>query len=154
MTAPFVYPAVPHVRRHGPRGYAEFASYRPFLRDDFAVRCVYCLRREAWGRVFGEFAIDHFVPVKYRPDRASDYTNLLYVCGPCNLKKGQRFIADPLAHLLSDRLLVRSNGTVEARTRECRQIVGRSLVRASFRKLQRVAIDRRTARTARPVARY
>lgn len=123
MTAPFVYPAVPHARRHGPRGYAEYASYRPFLRDEFAFRCVYCLRREAWGRVFGEFAIDHFLPVTYRPDRATDYTNLLYVCGPCNLKKGRRFVADPLAHLLSDRLLVRPNGAVEARTRECRRIV-------------------------------
>jgi len=56
--------------------------------------------------VFGQFAIDHFQPVKHRPARAKDYSNLLYVCGPCNLMKGERFVADPLTHLLSDQLLV------------------------------------------------
>ena len=123
MTVPFVYPAVPHVRRHGPSGYADPASFRPWLRDEFAYRCVYCLRRETWGRVFGEFAIDHFQPVKYRPDRATDYSNLLYACGPCNLKKGEQFVADPLVHLLSDRLLVSVDGRVKPLSRECRQIV-------------------------------
>lgn len=123
MTVPFTYPARPHARRHGPTGYADYTSYRPWLRDEFAFRCVYCLRREAWGRVFGEFAIDHFLPVKFRPDRATDYTNLLYACGPCNLKKGERFVADPLTHLLSDRLQVADDGRVTGLSRECRQIV-------------------------------
>jgi hypothetical protein len=35
MTA-FTYPAEPHRRRHGPQGYADAASYRPWLRDEFA----------------------------------------------------------------------------------------------------------------------
>jgi hypothetical protein len=47
MTA-FNYPAEPHLRRHGPRGYADAASYRPWLRDEFAFRSVYCLFREQW----------------------------------------------------------------------------------------------------------
>jgi hypothetical protein len=42
----FTYPAEPHLRRHGPQGYVDAASYRPWLRDDFAFRCVYCLFRE------------------------------------------------------------------------------------------------------------
>ena len=46
----FRYPAVPHARRHGPRGYADAESYRPWLRDEFTFRCVYCLFREQWGR--------------------------------------------------------------------------------------------------------
>ncbi|MCU0704218.1 MAG: hypothetical protein MUF18_09615 [Fimbriiglobus sp.] len=79
MTAPFTYPDRPHGRRHGPVGYADYTSYRPWLRDEFAFRCVYCLRRETWGRVFGEFAVDHFLPVKHRPDLTTVYTNLLYV---------------------------------------------------------------------------
>ena len=53
MTSPFVYPASPHVRRHGPMGYADHASFRPWLRDEFAFRCVYCLRRETMGQEFG-----------------------------------------------------------------------------------------------------
>ncbi len=40
MTPLFVYPTLPHVRRHGPRGYADYPSYRPWLRDEFAFRCV------------------------------------------------------------------------------------------------------------------
>ena len=123
MTAPFDYPTEPHRRRHGPLGYADYASYRPWLRDEFAFRCVYCLRREAMGRTFGEFAIDHFLPVRHRPDRATDYSNLLYACCPCNLRKGDQFVADPLVHLLSDQMAVRRDGTIDARTRECRQIV-------------------------------
>ena len=57
MTAPFDYPAQPHIRRHGPIGYADYASFRPWLRDEFVFRCVFCLRRESWGQAFGEFAI-------------------------------------------------------------------------------------------------
>jgi hypothetical protein len=46
----FTYPAQPHIRRHGTRGYAALESYSPWLRDEFAFRCVYCLLREQWGR--------------------------------------------------------------------------------------------------------
>jgi hypothetical protein len=28
----FTYPADPHLRRHGPTGYADYESYRPWLR--------------------------------------------------------------------------------------------------------------------------
>ena len=51
MTVPFVYPSTPHQRRHGPRGYADYGTYRPWLRDEFCFRCVFCLLREQWGRV-------------------------------------------------------------------------------------------------------
>ena len=80
MTIPFEYPAMPHQRRHGPIGYADYASYRPWLRDEFDFKCVYCRRREVWGQLFAEFAIDHFEPVAIRPEQKSHYTNLLYVC--------------------------------------------------------------------------
>lgn len=123
MTAPFLYPAHPHVRRHGPLGYADHSSYRPWLRDEFAFRCVYCLRREAMGQAFGEFAVDHFLPVKFRPDLATEYTNLLYVCVRCNLRKLDRFVADPLTHLLAEGVTVQPDGTLDAGTRESCQIV-------------------------------
>jgi hypothetical protein len=42
----FRYPAAPHARRHGPQGYADAESYRPWLRDEFAFRCIYSLFRE------------------------------------------------------------------------------------------------------------
>lgn len=39
----FTYPRRPHVRRHGPRGYRAYQSYKPWLRDAFEFRWVYCL---------------------------------------------------------------------------------------------------------------
>ena len=48
---PFMYPGQSHVRRHGPAGYADYKRYRPWLRDEFTFRCVYCLKRERWGLV-------------------------------------------------------------------------------------------------------
>jgi hypothetical protein len=37
----FEYPLMPHVRRHGPAGYDDYASYRDWLRDEFTFRCVF-----------------------------------------------------------------------------------------------------------------
>lgn len=79
----FAYPASRKHRRHGPRGYARYDGYRPWLRDDFAFRCAYCLVREQWGRVTGEFDIDHFQPQSLRFDLAADYENLVYSCRRC-----------------------------------------------------------------------
>lgn len=69
MSAPFAYPAVPHARNHGPQGYTDYTSYRPWLRDEFSFRCVYCLFREQWGRIRGVYTLDHFLPVASIPGR-------------------------------------------------------------------------------------
>src|SRR5881227_3700512 len=108
MTA-FRYLAKPHVRRHGPRGYATHESYRPWLRDEFAFRCVYCLLREQWGRVRGVFDIDHFEPAAVRPGVA-DYDNLLYACATCNAAKRDLDVPDPLVVLLRENVRVSEDG--------------------------------------------
>ena len=36
MTPPFRYPPAPYARRHGPQGYADYGSFRPWLRDEFS----------------------------------------------------------------------------------------------------------------------
>ena len=74
---PFDYPAGPHRRRHGPKGYAAPESFRPWLRDEFAFRCVYCLRRERWEPGLSAFEIDHWKPAAQHPSLALDYDNLL-----------------------------------------------------------------------------
>src|SRR5579862_5891320 len=101
MIDPFAYPSAPLSRRHGPQGYADIEGYRPWLRDDFCFRCVYCLLREQWGQVRGGHAIDHFEPVAKQPDRALEYDNLLYACTACNAAKSDRRVPDPAAVLLS-----------------------------------------------------
>ena len=121
MTAPFVYPEAPLVRRHDPQGYAGYASYLPFLRDDFAFRCVYCLHRERW--VPGGFHIDHFAPVALHPGWATRYDNLFYSCASCNLGKRDAVIPDPGQSLLRAAVSVQPDGTMTAGTPEALSVI-------------------------------
>jgi len=109
----FNYPDARSQRRHGPVGYASYRSYRPWLRDEFTFRCVYCLKREQWGHITGEFDIDHFQPQTCRPDLAADYPNLLYSCRRCNGVKLDEEVADPFAILTGDRVRTMPDGTVK-----------------------------------------
>lgn len=121
MTA-FRYPSAPHVRRHGPEGYASAEGFRPGLRDEFTFRCVYCLYREQWGRLKGHFSLDHFLPVSVHPSEERTYDNLLCACAACNLAKGARILPDPTQVLLDGAVRVLADGRIEATTREARRI--------------------------------
>lgn len=123
MTTPFNYPPAAHVRRHGPRGYSDYESYRPWLRDEFAFRCVYCLIREMWGPVRAAYALDHFLPVVMRPDLALEYDNLLYACVSCNLGKGRQKTPNPLSILLDSDVKVGEDGRIRAKTSHARKLV-------------------------------
>jgi hypothetical protein len=81
----FDYPESRSERIHGPAGYASYESYRPWLRDEFIFRCVYCLKRETWGQVTGEFELDHFQPQSLAPHLSLDYFNLVYAWGVENV---------------------------------------------------------------------
>lgn len=120
---PFRYPATPHDRRHGPRGYANYASYRPWLRDEFAFRCAYCLVREQWGRIRGIFDLDHFVPVSIQSDGDLDYDNLIYACCTCNLAKGNARVADPAKVLLDSSVSVLPTGHIRGHTEDARRLI-------------------------------
>src|ERR1700730_19398778 len=106
----FLYPSLPHVRRHSPRGYARVSAYRPWLRDEFAFRCVYFLYREQWGRLKAGFSLDHFLPVSLFPDKEHTYDNLLYACAACNLAKGAALLPDPVKVLLDGAVRVHDDG--------------------------------------------
>jgi len=112
--APFAFPAGIHTRRHGPAGWSEYRRYRPWLRDEFYFRCVYCLNRERWMDVRRGYQIDHFVPQKIRSDLRADYDNLLYLCAACNNLKGAALLPDPCRVALSKCLCFHDDGTVEA----------------------------------------
>lgn len=122
MTA-FRYPAAPHVRRHGPQGYADAESYRPWLRDEFAFRCVYCLFREQWGRLKAAFTLDHFVPVSFAPEKERTYDNLLYACAACNAAKGSSLLPDPTQVFTADSVSVDDDGQIVGMTEESRRLV-------------------------------
>jgi HNH endonuclease len=115
LLAPFAYPDMPHVRHHGPRGYKDCVDYKPFLRDEFVFRCVYCLERELWyPDLDASFSVDHFSPKVLDPHRTNDYDNLVYACTRCNSFKQSRIIfLDPTAVSFADHLRVKTDGLVE-----------------------------------------
>jgi len=120
---PFEYPTTKHTRLHGPAGYSSHESYRPWLRDDFSFRCIYCLRREQWGRVIAEFAIDHFFPVSRRPEQDTIYENLVYSCSSCNSRKSDADLPNPSDTLTSNAIEVREDGNIEGQTDDARRII-------------------------------
>lgn len=119
----FDYPDFRDHRRHGPRGYANYEGYRPWLRDEFTFRCAYCLKREQWGPITGEFDIDHFQPQRLRPDLAADYTNLVYACRRCNTVKSELTVDDPFIVMCGTRIVTRTDGTVRGLDGEANRVV-------------------------------
>jgi hypothetical protein len=111
----FDYPTAPHDRRHGPEGYANYESYRDWLRDEFTFRCVYCLQREQWYDRAATFNVEHFIPVDVDPDGNCEYMNLLYACATCNnAKRNVLGVPDPCAVAFHECIRVRDNGEIEA----------------------------------------
>jgi len=112
----FEYPSVPRVPRHGPQGYADYKHYKPWLRDEFSFRCVYCLCRETWfpdGEAF--FGTDHVTPRSRAPEGHSTYDDLVYACCVCNAwKKDFPELLDFGAIALAAHLEVQSDGTIQA----------------------------------------
>ena len=113
---PFVYPDSPHMRRHGPAGYAHYESYRPWLRDEFIFRCVYCLRREQWGVLRGAYHLDHFRAQIHQPQAALDYDNLLYASAE---------VPDPCNCMLTGQASVDENGCIHGVTPDARRVIGK-----------------------------
>lgn len=112
---PFAYPMRPHVRRHGPQGYSKHGEYRNWLRDEFAFRCVYCLRRETWATMPRDFEIDHILPMSRRKDLRLDYDNLCYACAECNGTKLAQIIPNPDSVAYGECLAVDANGMIHAK---------------------------------------
>jgi hypothetical protein len=121
--SPFDYSPPLAQRKHGPQGYASYASFLPWLRDEFSFRCVYCLSREQWIVRLGGFVVEHFSPSSSWPHLALIYDNLLYACNQCNLTKGAQIVPDPTGALVDASVEVREDGTIEGRTTEACKII-------------------------------
>ena len=120
---PFTYPSAAIDRRHDPIGYLDYDSFRPWLRDEFRFRCVYCLRRERWEPDLGVFEIDHLAPVSLSPELRATYRNLVYSCTTCNAVKRGQVLPDPTLALISSSLTVEADGRLSAQTEEARFLV-------------------------------
>jgi hypothetical protein len=120
----FDYPLIPPIRRHGPEGYRDYTAYKPWLRDEFAFRCAYCLFRERWfPDGHASFGVDHILPQTQSPSLICEYTNLVYACRHCNSEKGEQVVANPYQVAYGQHLRVEENGQVEMLSREGLAIV-------------------------------
>ena len=139
----FEYSKMPHVRRHGPSGYKDYASFKDWLRDEFSFRCVYCLHREQWYNRGATFHVEHFTPSVLEPSRTCDYTNLLYACATCNEAKSDILgLPNPCEVAFYDCLYIQDDGHVDAlnlqgeRLCEVLQLNSKANVRYRFRWIQ------------------
>ena len=139
---PFRYPATPHARRHGPRGYTDYGSYKPWLRDEFAFRCAFCQVRERWYPDGSKsFSIDHLQPRQLAPHLTCVYENLLYSCPTCNSAKQDAWpIPDPCQTAYGAHLQVRDDGTIQGLTADGKRLIDTlrldSPARTAFRRKQ------------------
>lgn len=93
----------------------NYSRFRPYIREDFAECCAYCLLHERLAGGQEHFELDHFRP-KSDPrfqHLEGDYSNLYYSCRACNNTKraawpkpeleakGYRFV-DPCQEVFSD----------------------------------------------------
>lgn len=114
---PFTMPTTPHLRRHGPRGYIAYETYKDWLRDDFQFRCAYCLHREKWERRgWRVFQADHIIPKSIDISKVCEYDNLVYCCDSCNGFKSNRVIPDPCVMAYGEHIRFERNGKVTALT--------------------------------------
>ena len=122
---PFTYPSAAHSRRHRPDGYTDYTSYKPWLRDEFTFRCVFCLVREVMCPLGqDDFVVEHLTPKSQRPDLECDYSNLLYACQKCNSFKGELGpVLDPCIQAYGHHLSVKPDGAIEAQTGEGAKLV-------------------------------
>jgi len=120
---PFRYPETVLQRRHGPRGYAGYESYRAWLRDEFSFRCVYCLVREQWGRVRGTYDLDHYAPVAGDASGKLEYHNLVYACRACNVVKANQAVPDPCQVFVAQRVTVLHDGRILGRSTAAKRLI-------------------------------
>lgn len=121
---PFIYPKLRHSRVLNPPNYASYGRYKPFLREEFERKCVYCRMPDTMRGEQG-YGADHYRPKKLFPELAATYANLFYCCNPCNSRKGgywpdgdqasARFIPNPCDHEMFAHLRFQ-RASVEAKT--------------------------------------
>jgi len=115
----FDYPPNPHTSKHGPSGYTAYGTFKPWLRDDFRFRCVYCLERERWDRTgHAAFGVDHVKP-KGKPEYGAlicVYDNLVYACNRCNAWKRDVILLDPCSERLAEYIFMDADGVMIGRT--------------------------------------
>jgi hypothetical protein len=76
-------------RNPPPEPQDHYSKYRPFVREDFAECCAYCLFHEILAGGESNFQLDHFRPksLVLFAKLMDDFYNLYYACSVCNRYK-------------------------------------------------------------------
>jgi hypothetical protein len=120
----FAYPPAAHARRHGPRGYVDDEHYKPWLRDEFAFRCLYCRCREVWFPDGDHnFSVEHLMPTSLASGGLTEYDTLVYACCQCNAARGAVLLPLDPCCALSQHLEVTRNGFIHGRTIEGEELI-------------------------------
>lgn len=104
-----------------------YRSYRPFVREDFAGQCAYCLLSEIMAGGEENFELDHFRPRSLFKELVNDFYNIYYSCHPCNHQKRDAWpvpeleakgvsIVDLCTDEFRTHFLVNADGTWEGKT--------------------------------------
>lgn len=74
--------------------YANYTSFKPYIRDDFNKRCGYCDDLDLFHGGVRGYQIDHFKPhsIKRFKKLKQEYSNLVYSCPFCNRAKSNKWI--------------------------------------------------------------
>jgi hypothetical protein len=136
----FTYLDQPPPRRHGPAGYVDYRTFKPWLRDEFNFRCVYCLVRERWSPLGADsFGVDHVIPRSHTAELVGAYENLVYACSACNSAKREQLLQlDPCRERYGIHLRMREDGVMENLTPNGATVIQRlNLNRADLLHLRR-----------------
>ncbi|AZI55166.1 MULTISPECIES: hypothetical protein [Epilithonimonas] len=67
--------------------FANYRSFKPYLRTDFRKKCGYTDCSDFWFGGPKTFHIDHFKPKSKFPELETSYSNLVYCCSYVNVLK-------------------------------------------------------------------
>ena len=71
--------------------YANYGSFKSYLRNDFNQRCGYCDDNDFYSGGSRGYHIDHFKPHSKFPLLKQTYSNLVYSCPYCNGAKSNKW---------------------------------------------------------------
>jgi hypothetical protein len=123
---PFLYPQSKHRRTQAPPAYIKYQNYKPYLRQEFSAKCVYCCYPDGIKGA-DSFGVDHYRPKSKFPEFETHYPNLFYACNCCNRRKGNfwptpaedqlgSFVPNPCDHVMFTHMRYRG-AIVEPRTK-------------------------------------
>ena len=105
--------------------YANYTSFKPYIREDFNKRCGYCDDLDLFHGGVRGYQIDHFKPhsIEEFEDRKQEYSNLVYSCPFCNRAKSNKWedkdgFIDPCDDKYDNHLFRDSRGQILYQTKQ------------------------------------